>query len=226
MAGASSSSRAAPILGAWQLAVCATLLTLMLQSNEPATPSIGLLLLLLTLVPFTEFDWWCTLPNVVTLTRVCLCVSIALGCSPRFSALLGVETDSLPPQLLLLQGGLFVALDFADGALARKLGQTSALGAMLDEEADAFGTFVTSAVLYRRGLAPWGLAHHQGAAHYIFVLLQRLLCPRFEWHMPFARTGAGLIAFSLLAAIGTHWRSRTGGRRIAASGAWCQPHQH
>lgn len=78
----------------------------------------------------------------------------------------------------------------------------SAVGAFLDEESDAFGTFVASAELFQRGLAPYGLAHHQGAAHYIFILAHAALCPHFEWHLPFARVAAGLMGISLIGSMG------------------------
>ena len=57
-----------------------------------------------------------------------------------------------------------MALDFVDGALARKLKQATPFGGLLDEEVDSFGTLVASAELMRLGLAPKWLALHQGFA--------------------------------------------------------------
>mmetsp|Transcript_38176 Transcript_38176/g.92768 ORF Transcript_38176/g.92768 Transcript_38176/m.92768 type:complete len:742 (-) Transcript_38176:498-2723(-) len=189
------------LLKGWQFAVCASMLALMLLTSEPAVPALSVLMLTLAFGPFLPVNECCTWPNLITLTRLCLSVTVMLS-SGNNSTFLGVSLDNFSPLLLTLLGCCFVGLDFADGALARKLGQTSAVGAFLDEESDAFGTFVASSILFRSGLAPWGLAHHQGAAHYIFVVAHRLMCPSFECHTPFARTAAGLMGFSLLASIG------------------------
>lgn len=128
-----------------------------------------------------------TWANIVTLIRTTL---------PAVCMLAPVESAGLR----CLSGLLFVLLDFVDGALARRLGQASVIGGLLDEEADSFGTLVASAELIRLGLAPRWLAAHQGCAHYIFIIIERLACPGFQWHMPFARTAAGIMGVCLVGA--------------------------
>jgi hypothetical protein len=96
---------------------------------EPDVPSLGLLLLVLALVPLVRVELWFTWPNLITLTRLCMSISVALCGSPEYGALLGAECDQLSPMQLLLLGAAFVAMDFADGALARKLGQVLPAGA-------------------------------------------------------------------------------------------------
>ena len=128
-----------------------------------------------------------TVPNLVTLCRVAL---------PVLHGLQPIE----PAGLRCAAGLTFVLLDFVDGALARHLQQTSAVGGFLDEEADSFGTLIASAELARLGLAPRVLALHQGCAHYLCVVVEAVACPGFEWHMPFARTLAGVMAVCLIGA--------------------------
>ncbi|EOD37105.1 hypothetical protein EMIHUDRAFT_252203 [Emiliania huxleyi CCMP1516] len=119
-----------------------------------------------------------TIPNAVTVAR------LAIPCLHAISPLAS-------PAARLSAGLAFVALDFVDGALARWLRQTSRSGAVLDEEADSFGTLVASAEMVRRGLVPLWLAAHQGLAHYLFLLLRLRLCPHFSFHFPLARSVAG-----------------------------------
>jgi cardiolipin synthase (CMP-forming) len=71
--------------------------------------------------------WW-TVPNAVTVVRLALVVPIAL---------LIVQHRS--PVLAVLLLALFGATDWVDGFLARRLGQTSAVGVVLDPVADRVG---------------------------------------------------------------------------------------
>ena len=128
-----------------------------------------------------------TIPNAVTVAR------LAIPCLHAISPLAS-------PAARLSAGLAFVALDFVDGALARWLRQTSRSGAVLDEEADSFGTLVASAEMVRRGLVPLWLAAHQGLAHYLFLLLRVRLCPHFSFHFPLARSCAGAMGACLVAA--------------------------
>ena len=148
-------------------------------------PAAALPILFTTVLPARKlFSTW---PNCVTIIRTLLAILNALW-----------PTGS--PTLRCGCGIAFVALDFVDGALARRLKQATPLGGLLDEEADAFGTLVASTELVRLSLAPRWLAMHQGAAHYLFIIVEWLLCPGFEWHMPFARTAAGVMGVCLFSA--------------------------
>lgn len=176
-------------IDALRLAICVTLLCAAAASDLSSLglaylPAAALPVSLLVLLPIHALlsSW----PNVVTLFRT----AVAAAC-----VLYPVESGSVR----CLAGLLFVILDFADGALARRLNQASAVGGLLDEEADAFGMLVASAELIRLGLAPRWLALHQGCAHYLFVVLMRALCPGFEWHMPLARTAEGIMGICLVA---------------------------
>jgi phosphatidylglycerophosphate synthase len=182
-------------IDALRLAICVTLLCAA-AASELCT-ELGLAYLPAAALPFSLFvllpihSLLSTWPNVVTLLRI----AVAATC-----VLYPVESGSVR----CLAGLLFVLLDFADGALARRLNQASAVGGLLDEEADAFGTLVASAELIRLGLAPRWLAVHQGCAHYLFVVLMRALCPGFKWHMPFARTAEGIMGVCLVGASVAH----------------------
>ena len=115
-------------------------------------PAAVLPLLFATILPSHKlFSTW---PNCVTFLRTLLAILNALW-----------PTGS--PTMRCACGIAFVALDFVDGALARRLQQATPLGGLLDEEADAFGTLVASTELVRLGLAPQWLAMHQGSAHYL-----------------------------------------------------------
>ena len=182
-------------IDALRLAICVTLLCaaaaseLCTELGLAYLPAAALPVSLFVLLPIRAL--LSTWPNVVTLLRI----AVAATC-----VLYPVESGSVR----CLAGLLFVLLDFADGALARRLNQASAVGSLLDEEADAFGTLVASAELIRLGLAPRWLAVHQGCAHYLFVVFMRALCPGFEWHMPFARTVEGIMGVCLVGASVAH----------------------
>ena len=182
-------------IDALRLAICVTLLCaaaaseLCTELGLAYLPAAALPFSLIVLLPIHAL--LSTWPNVVTLLRI----AVAATC-----VLYPVESGSVR----CLAGLLFVLLDFADGALARRLNQASAVGGLLDEEADAFGTLVASAELIRLGLAPRWLAVHQGCAHYLFVVLMRALCPGFKWHMPFARTAEGIMGVCLVGASVAH----------------------
>ena len=120
--------------------------------NLDLLPAVALPLLFATILPARKlFSTW---PNCVTILRTLLAI---------LNALLPMGS----PALRCGCGIAFVALDFVDGALARRLKQATPLGGLLDEEADAFGTLVASTELMRLGLAPRWLAMHQGSAHYL-----------------------------------------------------------
>ena len=148
-------------------------------------PALGFPAISLLLLPARQLV--STLPNIVTLFRLSL---------PLLHAIHPISS----PAHRYAAGGAFVLLDFVDGALARRLQQATALGGFIDEEADSWGTLVASVELARQGLAPPWLALHQGFAHYLFISIEAVLCPGFEWHMPFARTAAGVMGACLVGA--------------------------
>lgn len=86
---------------------------------------------------------WATLPNLITLMRLALAIPIAI---------LTVQGDWPLLTVVLLIG--FAASDWVDGYLARKLEQTSSVGALLDPIADRVGIGVIVGALvvsYTRG---------------------------------------------------------------------------
>ena len=86
-----------------------------------------------------------TLPNFITLARIGLIVV--------FGVLLVKSVDGWAITVLAVAG----ASDFLDGYLARKLGQTSALGRVLDPAADRLLTVVVILGLAWRNIIPWWL---------------------------------------------------------------------
>lgn len=86
-----------------------------------------------------------TLPNVITLARIGLIVA--------FGVLLVKSFDGWAITVLAVAG----ASDFLDGYLARRLGQTSALGRVLDPAADRLLTIVVILGLAWRDIIPWWL---------------------------------------------------------------------
>ncbi len=73
---------------------------------------------------------------------------------------------------------LAIATDFADGAVARRYGETSPLGGLLDHATDA--TFVTAglAALAAAGVVPWPLPPLVALAFVQYVLDSRTLAGR------------------------------------------------
>jgi cardiolipin synthase (CMP-forming) len=86
-----------------------------------------------------------TLPNVITVARIGLIVV--------FGVLLVRSIDGWAITVLAVAG----ASDFLDGYLARRLGQTSALGRVLDPAADRLLTVVVVLGLAWRDIIPWWL---------------------------------------------------------------------
>jgi cardiolipin synthase len=86
-----------------------------------------------------------TLPNIITLARI--------GLIGVFGVLLVSSVDGWAIAVLAIAG----ASDFFDGYLARRLGQTSALGRVLDPTADRLLTVVVVLGLAWRDIIPWWL---------------------------------------------------------------------
>src|SRR5690625_2270759 len=92
--------------------------------------------------PRFEGRQWATLPNMITLTRLMLVFPIAI--------FIVRDTHSVLTVVLLI---LFGASDWVDGCLARRLGQTSKVGAMLDPIADRVGVgVIVGALVFARHL--------------------------------------------------------------------------
>lgn len=86
-----------------------------------------------------------TIPNGITVVRIAL-----IGV---FGVLLARSIDGWAIAVLAVAG----ASDFLDGYLARRLGQTSALGRVLDPAADRLLTIVVVLGLAWRDIIPWWL---------------------------------------------------------------------
>ncbi len=92
--------------------------------------------------------WWrrnATLPNVITIVRMALMVV--------FVVLLARHADAWAITALAVAG----LSDFLDGYLARRLGQMSDLGRMLDPVADRLLTVAVVVGLAWRDIIPWWL---------------------------------------------------------------------
>lgn len=88
-----------------------------------------------------------TVPNVLSAIRLLLV--------PLFLyLLLGPESDGFALAVLLASG----ATDWLDGKLARVLGQTSRLGALLDPLVDRLSVVTALAAFVIRGIIPWWVA--------------------------------------------------------------------
>lgn len=87
--------------------------------------------------------WW-TIPNAITLLRLVLIVPVAslvlVGSEPPLAAILAL---------------IFGATDWVDGFLARRMGQTSRVGEILDVLADRLGILCIAAALVVTGAIPW-----------------------------------------------------------------------
>jgi cardiolipin synthase (CMP-forming) len=86
-----------------------------------------------------------TVPNVLSVVRLALI--------PVFLVLLLEGQDALALATLVLSS----VTDYLDGILARKLGQVSRLGQLLDPAADRIFIFATLIGLALRGIIPWWL---------------------------------------------------------------------
>ncbi|WP_448629459.1 CDP-alcohol phosphatidyltransferase family protein [Cellulomonas soli] len=86
-----------------------------------------------------------TVPNVISLVRLLLV--------PVFAVLIYAGRDATAVLVLAFSG----ATDWLDGVLARRLGQVSRLGQLLDPAADRLFILVTLVGLAWRGAVPWWL---------------------------------------------------------------------
>lgn len=88
-----------------------------------------------------------TIPNLLSIVRILL-VPVFLW------LVLGPEADVLALSVLVLSG----ITDYLDGKLARRLGQTSKVGAILDPVADRLFILAVVIGLGLRDIIPWWLA--------------------------------------------------------------------
>ena len=86
-----------------------------------------------------------TLPNAISFVRLLLV--------PVFAVLLATGSDGWAIVVLAVSG----ASDWLDGVLARRLGQVSRLGQLLDPAADRLFIIVTLVALAWRDVVPWWL---------------------------------------------------------------------
>lgn len=90
----------------------------------------------------TDRVW--TLPNLLSMIR--------LATIPLFAWLVLARDADLLAALVLAIGGI---TDYLDGALARRLGQISRLGQLLDPIADRLSTITVLVVFLITGIMPW-----------------------------------------------------------------------
>ena len=146
----------------------------------------------------------------VTLGRATLVIGVAALTADSF------ERD-VPVAMLVTLATMALVLDYVDGWVARRTASTSALGARLDGEVDAFLILVLSVYVPRRSGA-WVLAI--GAARYVFLVAGWLLrwmrapLPRRDWRKVVAATQG--ITLTIAAAGVVPPRSDAGGPRRRA----------
>jgi phosphatidylglycerophosphate synthase len=105
----------------------------------------------------------------ITLARATLAVGVAALAADSF-------THDTPVALLVTLAAVALVLDAVDGAVARRTGTATAMGARFDGEVDAFLILALS-VYVAHTLGPWVLAI--GAARYLFLA--------GEWLVPWMR---------------------------------------
>jgi cardiolipin synthase len=106
---------------------------------------------------------WLTLANSLTLLRLLLALPFAQA----------VRADA--PVAASLIFAVAAASDFADGRLARRRGEISALGGFLDHAVDAVFVSTGAAALASVGVLPWPLAPLIAVAFLQYTLDSRLM---------------------------------------------------
>jgi cardiolipin synthase len=132
-----------------------------------------------------------TVPNLISFARLLLV--------PVFAVLLVRRQDLWAFAVLAVSG----ASDWLDGVLARRLGQVSRLGQLLDPAADRLFILVTIVALAWRGVVPWWLVVALVARDVVLALMLLVLARVGEPPLPVhlagkAGTFALLYAFPLL----------------------------
>ncbi|MCQ9386993.1 MULTISPECIES: CDP-alcohol phosphatidyltransferase family protein [Actinomycetes] len=117
---------------------------------------------------------WATIPNAVTLLRFALVAPVAV-----------LLVDGSRPVLAVVLLAIFGASDWVDGALARKLGQTSKTGAVLDPVADRIGVAVIALALVMAGhVSIWvalGIAAVDVALGVTYLMVRPSHAPEVSW---------------------------------------------
>jgi cardiolipin synthase len=90
---------------------------------------------------------WATVPNAITVVRLLLVIPITL-----------LLVNDAAPVVTLVLLILFGVSDWVDGYLARRLGQTSRTGALLDPIADRLGVVTIAAAFVVSGHLPLWIA--------------------------------------------------------------------
>ncbi len=122
--------------------------------------------------------------NRVTLWRT------ALAC--LFAGLVGEGARVLDGLAIPLVVGTaaFLVLDGVDGWLARRRGEESAFGRLLDHETDALFLLIRSVLVYQtENVGPWIMA--AGLLHYVYLGV-RAAWPRLRVDLPAARRGPAI----------------------------------
>lgn len=88
---------------------------------------------------------WATIPNVVTVARLVLFAPLVVG-------MIASRQHWIAAAVLLV---VYASTDWVDGFLARRLGQVSRLGALLDPLADRAGEMAIYAAMLAVGVLPW-----------------------------------------------------------------------
>lgn len=132
-----------------------------------------------------------TVPNLISFARLLLV--------PVFAVLLARRQDGWAFGVLAVSG----ASDWLDGVLARRLGQVSRLGQLLDPAADRLFILVTIVALAWRGVVPWWLVVALVARDVVLAVMLGVLARAGEPPLPVhlagkAGTFALLYAFPLL----------------------------
>lgn len=132
-----------------------------------------------------------TIPNLISVIRLLMV--------PVFAVLIARHADGWALVVLVVSGGS----DWLDGVLARKLGQVSRLGQVLDPAADRLFILVTLLGLAARGVVPWWLVALLLAREAMLLVVLLVLGRRGYGPLPVhlagkAGTFALLYAFPLL----------------------------
>ena len=130
-------------------------LTASRATNAPHPPSIGL--------SYNAAERLMNLPNALTVTRIFLVPLLVVVLLTKFEghALVGVPTPLVGAAIF----GLASFTDWLDGFLARRRGQVTSLGRMMDPIADKLLTSAAFISLVQLGCAPLdGGGHHRPRA--------------------------------------------------------------